>query len=79
VVTLLISNNWRTDEAIGFCASAPAEVKKRCFEIIGEMVPGLHADTDFRNEECEKAEEEEWVTICRRSAGLDDRSEDSML
>jgi hypothetical protein len=79
VVTLLISNNWRTNEAIEFCASAPAEVIRRCFEIIGEMVPGLHADTASRNEECKKAEEEEWVTICRRGAGLDGRSEDRML
>lgn len=79
VVALLISHNWRTDEAVDFCADVPTGAKGRCVETIGEMVPGLHDDTASRNEECEKAKEEEWVTICRRSANLDSRSEDEML
>jgi hypothetical protein len=78
-VMLLVSSNWRTDEAVDFCSGAPAEAKSRCFESIGEMIPGLHADTASRNEECEKAEEERWVTVCRRTAGLGHSSGDERL
>jgi hypothetical protein len=43
------------------------------------MVPGLHADTASRDEECAKAKEAEWINICRRSAGLVGSSENGML
>jgi hypothetical protein len=79
VVTLLISTHWRTDEAVDFCAGVPTWARSRCFEIIGEMLPGLYADTASRNAECEKAKEEEWVTICRRSVDLGGPPENEML
>lgn len=79
VVALLVSTHWRTDEAVDFCAGVPTWARSRCFEIIGEMVPGLHADTASRNKECEKAKEEEWVTICRRGADMDGPSADEMF
>jgi len=79
VVKVLASDNRRTGEAADFCSGVPNMVKRRCFELIGEMVPELHADTASRNEECEKAQEKRWVTVCRRSAGLGGWSEDETL
>ena len=76
VVRVLISEPRKTAGAFDFCASVPTWFENRCFETIGESVPDLYADTASRNEECEKAQEEEWVAICRRSAGLGGWSED---
>lgn len=75
----LIIANDATDDAVNFCAGVPEGAKSSCFERIGQMVPGLHADTASRREDCEKAKESRWVTVCQRSAGLSDLTENNML
>jgi hypothetical protein len=59
--------DWKTDKAMPFCSSVPADGKDACFRAIGEELVFIHTDAVRRASECAKAEAP-FVAVCTRGA-----------
>lgn len=68
VVSHLVLNSWRADEALGLCGRVPAGLRLSCFEAVGSLVPRLRPSSEGHAQECAKARRPRWITACERGA-----------
>lgn len=61
---------------MALCRNVAPDLRTFCFEAIGERIPALYADRSDQERACNLAQDQAWIQICRRSAGLPAGSRD---
>jgi len=68
MVMTLVNGNKNPDIGFSFCSHLSQEYKESCYDGLGKWVKMLYSDNVKRDSECTKAENSEFVLVCRQAS-----------